>query len=237
MFVTKIIPLVENSILQPENIHDIKCYLDQEVEMSKKSSLIPSKFQQKKYPFLYDTVRKLIIDHELTDEQIDVALNNHLESYNSINPTLEILEIINNLLTNTPEHCAIIQIIYNEVVLGSISVTVDQRLTLFGAPVAYMIGIRKSIALFTTQHLHLSPELTNFKLSDYLISAVTKYGLERKAEYVVVTPINPMLRILEKYHGFKKEPTNIMEIKYEPSCFLMGCKEESIHWKKVDLII
>ena len=43
-----------------------------------------------------------------------------------------------------------------------------------------------------------------------------------------------MVKILEKYHGFKQEPKNIMKISYNLPCFLMGCEDEEIFWKKID---
>ena len=232
MFVAKIILLVDDGVLQSNNIENVRRYLEQEAEINKKISHSFFNRTPEKYPTLYDDARKLTNDN-ITDEQIDLSVNKIYRINNSINPTLEIIELMKNLSICTPQHCAIIQITYNGVVLGSISVTVDFRLTLFGGCVAYMVGIRKSTVLFAVQQLSSSSDLANFKLSGALVPEVIKYSLERKAEYVVVTPIGKMINILEKYHGFKCEPKNIMNVGYSPPCFLMECEEEPIHWKKI----
>ena len=232
MFANKTIILVDNGDLKHENINEFRPYLKQEVEIANKE-LFKSFEQSEKHSMLYNEIRKVTIDHKVTDEQIDIAINNSLSFNCCVNPALEIIQLINNLSTCTPEHCAIIQILYDGVVLGSVSVTIDRRLTLFGGTVAYMIGIRKSTVLFAAQKLSPDSEIAKFKITQSLVAAVTKYSLERKAEYIVVTPIGKMISILENHHGFKYQSNNIMKITYKPPCFLMECKEEPIYWKKI----
>lgn len=243
MFVTKRITLVENGILNDENIRDITDGFEKEVYYNKKYVYFtqPYNIIPEYNLTLYNDIRKILSEKQVTtvtDDRIDNIMSSILK-YESINPTLEILELIKNLPINTPQNCSIIQVLYNNIVMGSISVTVDSRLTLFNKKVAYIVGIpeeRKSAVLFAIQSLLPNSIFKQLILSDLLIKEINKYGLELNAKYIVVTPISKMQKILEKYHGFKREINNIMQVKYKPPCFLMEAEYESIHWKKIKKI-
>jgi len=255
IFITEIIPITENMIINHENINRMFNYLQQEVNLNKLAS--PGYYNRFRpiighFQPLYNDIQQLL-RVQLPPDVLDTIAYQGL-SGQSINPTNEIIGILGNISkfpTRIPENCAIIVIRYRDIIIGYISVIVDSRTTFDGnkkffyipaGKVAYFIGIRKSAALMAAQQYSkyltnfgqsYRTMLTEFRLSESIIPAVEEYARTLNAVYLITTPLLNMMKILTKHYEFQGPQINTMLNRYPPPAHVMFVPDELIVWKKI----
>jgi hypothetical protein len=253
-FVTQIVPITKNKIVNYENINRMLTYFQNEIVIDRSSW--GSKYNEYKpvvghFKPLYNDVQQLL-GVQLPAEILDKISYKGLDGQ-SINPTNEIVDILGNISEfsdRVPENCAIIVITYRNIIIGYISVVVDSRSTFDGknnffytpaGKVAYFMGIRKSAALMAAQQYpklanfdqNYKSMLTEFRLSETIVPAVEDYSRSLNSEYLVTTPLSNMQKILSKHYGFQGPQINTMLNLYRPPVYMMMIAGERIVWKKI----
>lgn len=258
-FVTEIVPIVENGIINKENVDSMLDYMKSEVIIDKLVSNYniynPS---LNHFAPLYKEVQDLL-DIDLPNNIIDKITHDGNERQ-SINPTYEIIGLLDHVKNpkQTPENCAVITIKYNDIIIGYISVIVDSRTEFAGTKsqrlgdmyrntekVGYFIGIRKSSSLMAAQQYSkystklgqiYKSLLTEFRLSEKIIPVVEDYARSLNCGYLVSTPLGNMIRILVKYFGFNGPQLNntvTNRKNYDPPVYLISQSRETIVWRKI----
>lgn len=198
----------------------------------------PALVEKTFYTLLHADINSLI-GEELSEAELKYLIEGGNNINHSINPVVEIIGLLDNVMKSEdlPQHCAIISVLYGDIVLGSISVTFDARTTFCSESVAYMIGIRKSTVLLAAQYFfikkNISNDLTTFHLTDYLVPAVESFAKQHGATYIIVQPLDIMLKILSKYFGFIFQKKNTMKNEYTPPVLMMTAEWECIMYKKI----
>ena len=231
-FYVQILPLVLDYKLQKKNIAKIRLYYDGEVVLDKIFGISNPKLDGLHQQVEKIAQKKLNLNNKKTEQLIYDALR-----HQSINPTLEILEILNNLSEKTPKNCAIIISKYKEIILGSVCVFVDPRTTLYNEMVVFLIGIRKSAALMVAQKLEfLDPKNRwgEYKLSKELIPVLENYACTLGAHALSTIPFINMSNILHKHYQFGKTEQNKVKSEYEPPCFSCNFPFENMACKILD---
>ena len=251
-FVTEVILITENKIVNRENLNIMLNYLQGEVDLN----FLVRDYNEYRptighfQPLYYEIQR--LLGFELPSNVLDTIAYNGMDRQ-SINPTNEIIGILESIykVKKIPEDCAIIVIKYRNIVIGYISVVIDSRTTFDGnedffyipaGKVAYFIGIRKSAALMAAQQYSkylaklgqsYKSMLTEFRLSETIIPAVEDYARSLDSEYLVTTPLLNMMRILSKHYGFQGPQLNTMLTTYNSPVYLVHVEDEDIFWKKI----
>jgi len=240
-FVTEIIAITENGVINEENFNIMFNYLRQEVNAND----IHRNYSPRKEHFqvLYDEIQSLL-GVELSSDILDKIAYEGMY-LQSINPTLEIIAWLESILQSpetTPENCAIIVIKYKNIIIGYISVIIDSKTTFNGEKVAYFIGIRKSASLMAAQYYfkYLAKNgqnhqniLDGFILSETIIPAVEAYARSLNAVYLITTPLSNMTKILTNYYEFQGTQRNTMVNLYNPPAYIITIPQERIVWKKL----
>lgn len=208
----EVVDIVTDGVINRKNMYDMYCYFEHTIG----ERFYGGKPNHEQVNIILDEVKSPI--------KIDL-------SSMSIQPINESKYILTRIEEYTPQNSSVILVKYKDVILGSISVIVDSRSTLFKLPIGYFIGIRKSNELFSA--MYINPDrFKDFKLSAYLIPAVMEYSRTKGAKFVGVTPIAKMPKILTKYHGFIRASHNKIENTYEPAAYIMTIEEEDLYFKR-----
>jgi len=229
-FSVQILPLVVDYQLQSQNISLIRLFYNKEVDLE---SYFDSFKKPKHIPdFLLKQVEQL---NQTKTKQTESLVDFYIKALHnqSINPTLEIIAILDNLTSKTPKNCAIVISKYKEIILGSVCIFIDPRTTLYSKKVGFFIGIRKSTALIVAQKLN--PHIWNeYRLSKELIPAMEKYALQKSAKALSTIPFTNMANILRKHYKFSKMQPNQVKSDYEPACFICNFPEEVMVYKMIE---
>lgn len=254
---TVIVPIVTNKVINKTNIKNIIGYIthemtfyynfNKEIYIQDYPSTIYELFDvpdleksikknKQTNSILYDDINQLL-NIKLDDVLIKSIGENIDPITSTIEPFEHIIEIFSNIYKNTPENYSIILVLNKNVVLGSISIMVDSRITLYNKPIGYFIGIRKTYALMIAQEYVLLynvkiSSIIKFKLSNVLIPLLEKYTVSLGGKYLVVQPLPNMEHILQTYFGFIKYK-NIIQYEYTPPLEIITFKNENILYKQL----
>lgn len=232
MFTTEVIPLVDNYIINDENLTEMTNYHQKQISYGRTYVSCNAQLSKPTYDSsLYQEMEILSgfgIDSKLCDCFIS-------EFAVRCNPTAELLEVLSKLKERTPKEAAIVAVKHKGLIIASIVVIFDPRSFIEEEPVAYFIGIRKSIAFGSSQKiLKRVPEHEVFevKISSLILPKVEEYAKEKSAKYVATTPLLNMMKILGNYFGFS-ESVNIIKNRYKTPALIMTLSHETIYYKKV----
>lgn len=236
--ITEIIPIVENGIINKEELTKIYNYYIEEIKYATVILRGINISTPTELSGLYRQINNLLcLDIELSPNILNKLLYKSM-SCKSINPINEIVHILKRLESNTPENFAIVITKYKDQILGSISVTIDSRITYNNLPISYIIGIRKSAILFAIQEYYktegINNILTQFKLSNELLLKVIEYSKLLNAKYLISTPISIMRVILKKYWNFSGPFENTIKSTYIPAAEIIDIPEEEIFIRSID---